>query len=69
MTTGEIDLVVIEATENYDWLLVELLHEHQIDGVVANPDQVHEFIRGVGQLGRNDGVDARSQVQWSRTAR
>lgn len=46
MTAGEIDLVVIEATENYDWLLGELLHEYQIDGVVANPDPVSDFRRG-----------------------
>lgn len=62
--SGETVLVVMEATGSYESSVVELLHEHQIDCVVANPKQVRDFIRGMGQLEKNDRIDARSLAQF-----
>lgn len=52
-------LVVMEATGGYERLLVEALHEADIDCSVVNPFQIRSFARGCGLIEKNDPLDAR----------
>lgn len=58
-------LVVLEATGGYERALVaDLLHAgHKV--VVANPRQVRDFARGIGQLAKTDRIDARILAQFA----
>ncbi|MEM6470243.1 MAG: transposase [Planctomycetota bacterium] len=51
-------LVVMEATGGYEQILVDLLHEAQVDVAVCNPYQVRVFARGIGIFEKNDPIDA-----------
>lgn len=52
-------LVVCEATGGLEYDLVDLLHEAQIDVVIANPAQMRNFAIGHGFLEKTDKIDAR----------
>lgn len=50
--------VVMEATGGYENLLVQTLHDHDIEVAVINPLQIRNFARGCGLLEKNDKIDA-----------
>lgn len=52
-------LVVCEATGGLEYDLVDLLHEENVDVVVANPAQVRHFAKGHGFLEKTDSIDAK----------
>lgn len=51
-------LVVLEATGGYEHAVVAALATVGVDVVVANPRQVRQFARGIGQLAKTDAIDA-----------
>ncbi len=55
----EFDLVVLEATGQYERLLYEKLAEEGIPVVRLNPVRVRRFGQGMGVLAKNDVIDAR----------
>lgn len=59
-------LVVIEATGGYERSLVAdlLAADHRV--VIANPRQIRDFARGIGQLAKTDPIDARVLAQFAR---
>lgn len=64
--TQTVALIVLEATGGYERsLVVELLQAgHNV--VIANPRQVRDFARGIGQLAKTDAIDARVLAQFAR---
>jgi len=52
-------LVICEATGNYEYMLVDLMHDAGIAVVIANPRQVRDFAKGHGFLEKSDSIDAR----------
>jgi transposase len=58
LQTHAVALIVLEATGGYERdLVADLLHAG-LKVVVANPRQVRDFARGIGQLAKTDGIDA-----------
>jgi transposase len=53
-----IALVVLEATGGYERPIVAELLNASLPVVVANPRQVRDFARGLGQLAKTDSIDA-----------
>jgi transposase len=53
-----IALITLEATGGYERALVAELLEVGYRVVVANPRQVRDFARGMGQLAKTDAIDA-----------
>ena len=51
-------LIVLEATGGYERDLAADLLGAGLKVVVANPRQVRDFARGIGQLAKNDRLDA-----------
>jgi transposase len=51
-------LIVLEATGGYERGVVAALLQEGLKVVVANPRQVRDFARGVGQLAKTDAIDA-----------
>jgi len=51
-------LIVLEATGGYERTVVAALAAAGLPVVVANPRQVRDFARGVGQRAKTDAVDA-----------
>ena len=51
-------LVVLEATGGYERPIVAELLNAGLPTVVANPRQVRDFARGLGQLAKTDAIDA-----------
>ena len=54
-----VELVVLEATGGYEMPAAAALAEAGIPVVVANPRQVRDFARAMGQLAKTDRIDAR----------
>jgi transposase len=69
LQTHEVALIVLEATGGYERrLAVELIQAgHNV--VVANPRQVRDFARGMGQLAKTDSIDAAILAQFARIVR
>ena len=60
-----ISLIVLEATGGYERdLVADLLHAG-FNVVVANPRQVRDFARGIGQLAKNDRLDAQVLARFA----
>ena len=57
-------LVIMEATGGYERTLLEILHDHEIDCVVANPLRVRQFAKGCGKLEKNDKIDAKMLAHY-----
>ncbi len=57
-------LVVMEATGGYENLLVEALHDKNIDCAVVNPLQIRNFARGCGLIEKNDKIDAQAIARF-----
>jgi transposase len=66
LQTHTVALVVLEATGGYErGLVTDLLHAgHKV--VIANPRQVRNFARGIGQLAKTDRIDAQVLAQFAR---
>jgi len=59
-------LIVMEATGGYErGLVADLLHA-DLNVVIANPRQVRDFARGIGQLAKTDTIDAQVLAQFAR---
>lgn len=52
-------LVVVEATGGYEGLLVDVLHENQVNVAVINPRRIRDFAKGVGIDAKTDPIDAK----------
>jgi transposase len=53
------DLVVMEATGGYEWLVAAALAGKGIAVAVVNPRQVRDFAKATGVLAKTDRIDAR----------
>ena len=62
-------LIVLEATGGYERDLVADLLEAGLNVVVANPRQVRDFARGIGQLAKNDRLDAQVLARFAQMVR
>jgi len=62
-------LVVLEATGGLEAPLVAVLQDAALPTVVANPRQVRDFARGVGQLAKTDPIDAAVLALFGAVAR
>ena len=60
-----IALVVLEATGGYERELVAQLMAAGFKVVVANPRQVRDFARGIGQLAKTDRIDAQVLARFA----
>ena len=58
-------LIVLEATGGYERSLAADLLDAGHKVVVANPRQVRDFARGIGQLAKTDRLDARVLAQFA----
>lgn len=58
--------VVMEATGGYERALSLALHAVQIPVSVVNPRHVRDFAKAMGQLAKNDNIDAKMIVQFAR---
>jgi len=58
-------LIVLEATGGYERALAADLIGAGHKVVVANPRQVRDFARGIGQLAKTDRIDARVLAQFA----
>ena len=61
-------LIVMEATGGYERSLAAHLLDAGHDVAVANPRQVRDFARGLGQLAKTDRIDARMIAEYARLA-
>jgi transposase len=50
--------IVLEASGGYEAALVAVLVERELPVVVANPRQVRDFARAIGQFAKTDRIDA-----------
>lgn len=66
LQVSSVALVVLEATGGYERELVACLLHAGFKVVVANPRQVRDFARGMGQLAKTDGIDARVLAVFGR---
>ena len=58
LQTHKVAMVVMEATGGYGRRLAAELLQAGHNVVVANPRQVRDFARGIGQLAKTDSIDA-----------
>jgi transposase len=58
LQTHPVATIVLEATGGYERELVAELVQRELKVVVANPRQVRDFARGLGQLAKTDRLDA-----------
>ena len=61
----QIALIVLEATGGYERPLTAELLEASLPVVVANPRQVRDFARGMGQHAKTDPIDAQMLAQFA----
>ena len=53
-----VTLIVVEATGGYERQLVAALVDAQLEVALVNPRQVRDFAKALGQLAKNDRLDA-----------
>jgi transposase len=58
-------LVVMEASGGYERIAAGLLWEAELPVVIANPNQVRDFAKGMGQYAKTDRQDARIIARWA----
>jgi transposase len=63
------DLVVLEATGNYQLDLTVVLAAAKIPLAVVNPRQVRDFAKGLGILAKTDAIDARVIARFGAAAK
>lgn len=61
----EPELVVVEATGDYERLPAALMWEAGLKVVIANPRQLRQFREGMGQHAKSDRLDARMIALWA----
>lgn len=61
-------LVVLEATGGYERRLVAELHQAGIRVAVVMPGRIRQFAKGIGQLAKNDRIDAQILAQYAQLA-
>ena len=61
----QVALIVLEATGGYERPLTAELLEASLPVVVANPRQVRDFARGMGQHAKTDPIDAQMLAQFA----
>jgi transposase len=66
LQTNPAVLIVLEATGGYERSLVADLLDAGHNVVIANPRQVRDFARGIGQLAKTDAIDAQVLAQFAR---
>lgn len=66
LQTHQVALIVMEATGGYERRLAAELIQAGYNVVVANPRQVRDFARGMGQLAKTDSIDAAILAQFAR---
>ena len=62
-------LIVLEATGGYERELVACILHAGFKTVVANPRQVRDFARGIGQLAKTDRIDAKVLARFAEVVR
>lgn len=62
-------LIVLEATGNYEAPLVAALVDAQLPVVVVNPRQVRDFAKALGKLAKTDRIDADVLVRFGQAVR
>jgi transposase len=62
-------LIVLEATGGYERELVAQLMQAGFKVVVANPRQVRDFARGIGELAKTDRIDAGILARFAQVVR
>jgi len=62
-------IVVMEATGDYESLLVKILHERKIALAVVNPRQVRDFAKGIGKNAKTDAIDAQVIARFGEVVR
>lgn len=63
------DLVVLEATGGYEWLVAAALAGQGIAVAVVNPRQVRDFAKATGVLAKTDRIDARVLARFAEAIR
>jgi transposase len=58
-------LVVLEATGGYEWLVAAALANEGVAVAVVNPRQVRDFAKATGQLAKTDKIDARILARFA----
>jgi transposase len=66
LQTHPVALIVMEATGGYERRLAGELIQARFNVVVANPRQVRDFARGIGQLAKTDSIDADVLAKFGR---
>jgi transposase len=66
LQTHQVALVVMEATGGYERRLAAELIQAGYNVVVANPRQVRDFARGMGELAKTDSIDADILAKFAR---
>jgi transposase len=66
LQTHPVALIVLEATGGYERRLAAELIQAGYNVVVANPRQVRDFARGMGELAKSDSIDADVLAQFGR---
>jgi transposase len=64
-----VECVVIEATGGYERALAAELLAAGLPAVVANPRQVRDFARGIGELAKTDPIDAAVLARFAEVVR
>lgn len=64
--TQEVALIVMEATGGYERHLAGDLLQAGFNVVVANPRQIRDFARGIGELAKTDSIDAAVLAKFGR---
>jgi transposase len=62
-------LIVLEATGGYESPLVRALVVEGLPVIVANPRQVRDFAKAIGQLPKTDRIDARTLARFAEAVR
>lgn len=62
-------VVTLEATGGQETPVVVALHEAGLPVAVVNPRQVRDVARGLGQLAKNDGIDAAMIARFAEIAK
>jgi transposase len=61
--------IVLEASGGYEAAVVAALVERELPVVVANPRQVRDFARAIGQLAKTDRIDAQVLARFGEAIR
>jgi len=69
LTARPVSLVVVEATGGLELPLVAALLQAGVPTAIANPRQVRDFAKGLGQLAKTDQIDCHLLAQFAQMVR